>query len=154
MVLVEPSQRGPFMSIPSVETPSVIGPSSGQVVASYRTYPDAQRAADRLSDAEFPVAHVRIVGHDLELIETITGRMTNARSAAAGAASSAWFGVFIGLLVCLFTRASVTRADARRPPHRRVVGRGVRLHGALGDTRHARLHVAQRPGCRALRRPG
>ena len=44
-----------------------------------------------------------IVGHDLRLVERVTGRLTNARAAGAGAASGAWFGLFIGLLVGLFT---------------------------------------------------
>ena len=44
-----------------------------------------------------------IVGHDIRLVERVTGRLTNVRAAAAGAASGAWFGLFIGLLVGLFT---------------------------------------------------
>ena len=75
----------------------------GVVVGSYASYGEAQRAVDRLSDAKFPVEHVRIVGRDLTIVEEVTGRLTNARAAAAGAASGAWFGLFIGLLVGLFT---------------------------------------------------
>jgi hypothetical protein len=74
-----------------------------QTVASYSTYAEAQRAVDSLSDAGFPVEVVEIVGHDVRLVERVTGRLTNARAAGAGAASGAWFGVFIGLLVGLFT---------------------------------------------------
>jgi hypothetical protein len=74
-----------------------------QTVASYATYGDAQRAVDSLSDAGFPVEVAEIVGHDLRLVERVTGRLTNARAAGAGAASGAWFGLFIGLLVGLFT---------------------------------------------------
>jgi hypothetical protein len=75
----------------------------GTAVGTYETYAEAQRAVDRLSDAGFPVEHARIVGHDLKLVETVTGRLTKGRAAAAGAASGAWFGLFIGLLVGLFT---------------------------------------------------
>jgi hypothetical protein len=75
----------------------------GAVVASYATYGEAQRAVDRLSDAKFPVQHVQIVGRDLQLVETVTGRLTKGRAALAGAATGAWFGLFIGLLVGLFT---------------------------------------------------
>jgi hypothetical protein len=75
----------------------------GVLVSSYTSYADAQRAVDRLSDAKFPVEHVRIVGRDLTIVEEVTGRLTNLRAAAAGAASGAWFGLFIGLLVGLFT---------------------------------------------------
>jgi hypothetical protein len=74
-----------------------------EVVASYATYAEAQRAVDALSDAGFPVESVDIVGHDVRLVERVTGRLTNARAAGAGAASGAWFGLFIGLLVGLFT---------------------------------------------------
>jgi len=76
---------------------------SQQVVATYDTYAEAQRAVDRLSDASFPVEHSSIVGLDLRLVERVTGRLTNGRAALAGAASGAWFGLFIGLLVGLFT---------------------------------------------------
>jgi len=74
-----------------------------EVIASYATYAEAQRAVDALSDAGFPVESVDIVGHDVRLVERVTGRLTNARAAGAGAASGAWFGLFIGLLVGLFT---------------------------------------------------
>ena len=76
---------------------------SGETVASYATYPDAQRAVDSLSDAGFPVEVAEIVGYDLRLVERVLGRLTTGRAAAAGAASGAWFGLFIGLLVGLFT---------------------------------------------------
>jgi hypothetical protein len=72
-------------------------------VASYETYAEAQRAVDALSDAGFPVEAVNIVGHDVRLVERVTGRLTTARAAGAGALSGAWFGLFIGLLVGLFT---------------------------------------------------
>jgi hypothetical protein len=74
-----------------------------EVIASYPTYAEAQRAVDALSDAGFPVESVDIVGHDVRLVERVTGRLTNARAAGAGALSGAWFGLFIGLLVGLFT---------------------------------------------------
>ena len=72
-------------------------------VASYSTYEEAQQAVDELSDRQFPVEHLDIVGSDLRLVERVTGRLTKARAAAAGAGGGAWFGLFIGLLVGLFT---------------------------------------------------
>jgi uncharacterized membrane protein len=78
-------------------------PAKGQVVASYGTYPEAQTAVDGLSDRNFPVEHVQIVGHDLTTVEKVTGRVTNVTAAGAGAASGAWFGLFIGLIVGFFT---------------------------------------------------
>jgi hypothetical protein len=65
-----------------------------QTVASYATYAEAQQAVDSLSDRGFPVEGAEIIGHDVRLVERVTGRLTNARAAAAGAASGAWFGLF------------------------------------------------------------
>ena len=83
-------------------------PTDGrQVVGTYTEYGAAQQAVDRLSDAEFPIASVEIVGHDLSLVELVTGRWTTARATVAGAGTGAWFGLFIGLLVGLFTTGPV-----------------------------------------------
>jgi len=75
----------------------------GQTVASYDTYPEAQKAVDQLSDGGFPVEHVDIVGTDLRLVEHVTGRLTSGRAAMYGAGIGAWWGLFFGLLVGLFT---------------------------------------------------
>jgi len=72
-------------------------------IARYDRYEDAQRAVDHLSDSGFAVEGVEIVGSDLHLVERVTGRLTKARAAMAGAGSGAWFGVFVGLLAGLFT---------------------------------------------------
>lgn len=71
-------------------------------VATYDTYAAAQRAVDFLSDNEFPVERVSIVGTDLRLVENVLGRLTVARATGAGALSGAWFGLFIGLLLSIF----------------------------------------------------
>lgn len=76
-------------------------------VASYPTYEQAQEAVDRLSDGRFPVEQLDIVGCDLRLVERVTGRMTKGRAALAGAGGGAWFGLFIGVLVGLFTTGAV-----------------------------------------------
>lgn len=75
----------------------------GLLVASYRTYLDAQLAVDHLADHEFPVEQIAIVGNDLRLVEQVTGRLTRGKVVGAGAASGAWFGLFVGLLLGLFT---------------------------------------------------
>ena len=75
---------------------------NGLPIASYETYPEAQRAVDRLADEGFPVEYVAIVGTDLRMVEQVTGRLTRGRAVAAGAASGAWFGTFVGLLLGLF----------------------------------------------------
>lgn len=74
----------------------------GQVIGTYDTYAEAQRAVDFLSDEQFPVQHVSIVGSDLKMVENVLGRVTRGRAAAAGAASGAWFGLFVGVLLSLF----------------------------------------------------
>ncbi|MFD5830492.1 general stress protein [Lentzea sp. NPDC060358] len=73
------------------------------LLASFAEYADAQRLVDRMSDDGFPVESVRIVGEGVRTVEQVTGRMTRGRAALTGAASGAWFGVFIGLLFGLFT---------------------------------------------------
>lgn len=81
------------------------GPDSGvdgPVVSSYRTYAQAQRAVDFLSDNKFPVEHVAIIGSDLRMVENVTGRLTWGRAALAGVTSGAWFGLLIGLLLSIF----------------------------------------------------
>lgn len=68
----------------------------------FEKYDDAQRAVDHLSDEEFPVENCMIVGTELKQVERVTGRLTYARAALAGAASGAWMGLFVGLLLGLF----------------------------------------------------
>lgn len=72
----------------------------------YEKYEDAQRAVDYLSDNQFPVQNCMIVGTDLKQVERITGRLTRGRAIMAGAASGAWFGLFVGILLGLFVKAS------------------------------------------------
>ena len=77
----------------------------GQVIGSYSTYAEAQRAVDFLSDEQFAVEHLSIVGSDLRMVEDVLGRLTRGRAAAAGAGSGAWFGLLVGLLLSLFAEA-------------------------------------------------
>ena len=80
----------------------------GQVIATYDTYVEAQRAVDFLADEEFAVENISIVGSDLKMVERVTGRLTRGRAAAAGAASGAWFGLFVGVLLSLFAQSGTT----------------------------------------------
>ncbi|WP_251153137.1 general stress protein [Cellulosimicrobium sp. Marseille-Q4280] len=75
----------------------------GEEIASYATYLEAQKAVDYLSDNKFAVEVVTIVGTDLRMVERVTGRLTYGRVALAGAASGAWFGLFVGLLLFMFS---------------------------------------------------
>jgi uncharacterized membrane protein len=76
-----------------------------QPLATYDTYEQAQRAVDYLSDHEFPVENLAIVGTELKQFERVTGRLNYAKAAGAGAASGAWFGVLLGILLWLFATA-------------------------------------------------
>jgi hypothetical protein len=74
----------------------------GELIGNYRSYLDAQKVVDYLADQEFPVQHVTIVGNDLKTVERVTGRLSYPRVALSGAATGAWFGLFVGLLLMLF----------------------------------------------------
>lgn len=76
---------------------------SGWPVGSFQNYADAQAAVDGLSDHQFPVENITIVGVDLMQVERVTGRLTWGRVLAGGALSGLWFGLFVGLLFALFT---------------------------------------------------
>lgn len=72
-------------------------------IASYDSYPQAQAAVDHLSDAGFPVHYLDILGSDLRLVESVSGRLTKSRAALGGGVSGVWLGLFAGLLLSLFT---------------------------------------------------
>jgi hypothetical protein len=65
-------------------TPPRLDPISmaWNTVASYDSYEQAQAAVDRLSDEQFPVENLDIVGSGLHSVERVTGRLTKARAAA------------------------------------------------------------------------
>jgi len=83
--------------------PNLPEPPSGWPVGSYAKYEEAQRAVDHLADNDFPVADVTIVGVDLMLVERVIGRLTWGRVLATGAASGAWLGLFVGVVLSLFS---------------------------------------------------
>jgi hypothetical protein len=80
-------------------------PPTGVPVGTYETYEQAQRAVDFLSDEQFPVENVTIVGNGLRMVERVTGRLTQGRAAATGAAGGAWWGLFIGVILMIFSTA-------------------------------------------------
>jgi hypothetical protein len=71
-------------------------------VATYDTYPEAERAVDFLSDKGFPVQKVAIVGTGLKTVEQVAGRLTTGKAALLGAGQGAMLGLFFGLLFSLF----------------------------------------------------
>lgn len=76
---------------------------TGWPVGSFHTYAEAQRAVDALSDQEFPVEKLSIVGVDLMQVEKITGRLTWGKVLGTGALSGLWMGLFLGLILSVFT---------------------------------------------------
>jgi hypothetical protein len=68
----------------------------------YDSYDQAQKVVDFLSDNEFEVQNMAIVGTELKTVERVTGRITRAKVAAAGAISGLWMGLFVGLAFSIF----------------------------------------------------
>ena len=88
----------------SGRTPGLPTPPTGWVVGSYPTYAQAQAAVDHLADNEYPVHEVTIVGVDLMQVERVTGRLTWPKVLLGGLATGAWLGLFVGLVLGLFTQ--------------------------------------------------
>jgi hypothetical protein len=78
-----------------------------QSLAVYDDYAAAQKTVDYLSDNEFPVQHLMIVGTDLKRVERITGRLTTGRVALGGLLSGLWLGLFVGLIFSFFVDENV-----------------------------------------------
>ena len=78
-------------------------PPKGWPIGSYPTYAEAQRAVDYLSDQQFPVQQVTIVGVDLMQVERVTGRLSWPKVLGGGVLTGAWLGLFIGLLLGFFS---------------------------------------------------
>ena len=89
------ASRRPALGLPT--------PPKGWPVGSYPTYAEAQKAVDYLSDNEFPVQQVTIVGVDLMQVERVTGRLSWPKVLGGGILTGAWLGVFIGLVLGLLT---------------------------------------------------
>ena len=77
-----------------------------QSLGVFDKYADAQKAVDYLSDNEFPVENVLIVGTELKQVERVTGRLTWGRVLMAGAGSGLWLGLFVGVVVSAFSEGS------------------------------------------------
>ena len=86
--------------------PEVFSLEYPQSLGVFDHYAEAQKAVDFLSDNEFAVENVLIVGTELRQVERVTGRLTWSRVLMAGAGSGVWLGLFIGLLLSLFSDGS------------------------------------------------
>jgi hypothetical protein len=107
---------------------------TGVPVGGYDSYEAAQRAVDYLSDNQFPVEHITIVGKDLRLVERVVGRLTTARAAGMGASGGALWGLFIGAMIMLFA-GSQGGANLLLPVLSALFGAG--LGAAMGGVGHA-----------------
>lgn len=76
---------------------------TGWPIGSYESYEEAQRAVDHLADNDFPVTDVTIVGVEPMLVERVAGKLSWGRVLGSAAMSGAWFGIFVGLLLTMFT---------------------------------------------------
>jgi len=86
--------------------PEIFALEYPQSLGVYNQYADAQKAVDFLSDHDFPVQNVLIVGTELRQVERVTGRLTWGRVLSAGAASGAWLGLLIGAILSIFAEGS------------------------------------------------
>src|ERR1700748_417061 len=111
--MTSPFQPGPTPGVtPGARTTPTRGrpaalptPPKGWPIGSYPTYAEAQRAVDYLSDQEFPVEQVTIVGVDLMQVERVTGRLSWPKVLGGGVLSGAWLGLFIGLVLSIFSNS-------------------------------------------------
>lgn len=98
------NSQGLFGGARPVAFPSL---PTGDVIATYGTYQEAQSAVDKLAESEgFPVQSAAIVGNDMKSVERVTGRLSWGRAAGAGAASGLWLGLLFGLVTTIFTPAN------------------------------------------------
>ena len=126
-------------------------PPKGWPVGSYPTYAEAQRAVDYLSDQQFPVEHVTIVGVDLMQVERVTGRLTWPKVLGGGVLTGAWLGLFIGLILGFFSPEPVGGAG-HRPGRRRVLRPHHLGHSVCDGTRHKRFQLDDAARRRTVRR--
>jgi hypothetical protein len=98
-----PQGQNPTPSAARGRGPTLPTPPKGWPIGSYPTYAEAQRAVDYLSDQQFPVQQVTIVGVELMQVERVTGRLTWPKVLGGGVATGAWLGIFIGLVLGLIT---------------------------------------------------
>jgi hypothetical protein len=74
-----------------------------RTVATYSSYADAERAVDYLSDHDFPVERVAIIGQDIRFVEQVTGRVSLLDSALRGGVIGGITGLLIAWLFAVFS---------------------------------------------------
>ncbi|MCR8676066.1 hypothetical protein NWP10_09645 [Micrococcus sp. HG099] len=99
----DPHSAAPATTLDAAYAGGPLGAADHRVLESVPDYARAQAIVDQLSDAGFPVEHVRIVGTGLRTVEQILGRMTTGKAAGRGAVQGLWFGLLLGLLFSIFS---------------------------------------------------
>lgn len=82
-------------------SPKSIGPGlpSGEVLAGFTSYKDAQELVEKLVDGDFPAKSISIIGTDLKSVEIIRGKLGYGRVSISGAITGTWIGLFLGLIL-------------------------------------------------------
>jgi hypothetical protein len=75
---------------------------TGWPIGSFDTYEQSQGAVEFLAKKDFPVQDLTIVGVNLMLVERVVGKLNWNKVLGSGAASGAWFGLFVGLMLSFF----------------------------------------------------
>jgi hypothetical protein len=70
----------------------------GEVLATFKTHPEAAALVEKLIAGKFPAGAIAIVGSDLRSVERVRGKINYARMAIAGATTGAWVGLAYALL--------------------------------------------------------
>lgn len=70
---------------------------SGEDVASFETYLEAQNLVNALVSGGVPARALAIVGSNVSVVERITGRVGYGRAALSSAMSGSWLGALAGL---------------------------------------------------------
>jgi hypothetical protein len=107
-------------------------------IAAFANYADAERAVDRLSDLGFPVERVAIIGHDLQMVEQVTGRLNYGGAALKGAAAGAFPGALIGWIFGLFNLINPLVASIVLAFYGLIIG--AVIGAILGLVMHALQH--------------
>src|SRR3954452_10547220 len=119
-------------------------PASRRTITTVTSYEAAERAVDFLSDHDFPVEHVTIVGTGLRYVEQVSRRLTTGNAALLGAGSCALLRLLWGLLFGLFFHRRLLHLLRRarlQPRHRRGLRCGLGRDRPRRDERPARLRL-------------
>jgi hypothetical protein len=111
----------------------------------------AQRVVDYLSDNDFGVRNLAIVGTDLKSVERVTGRLTRVKAAVAGANSGFWIGLFAGIAFLIFSAKDQIGFLITTPLLGAVFGL---IWSQLGFTAITVEEPVISPGSASLSRPG